>query len=306
MNCTQCKKLINTYLDGYLSGESEREMFRHIEACPQCTRYYEEISTVFDRLEDPDVEVPRGFRYAWQDEIARAAHKKRRPNYKVLIPALAACACGVVLVSVMVFGAGGYNASGGNVLGQAFSLDYAAQPAQQQGERQPAGTVTSEQQGSFELPDTQNEVQQPGASAKNGAGKLVEGNAQQQGGGAQTQPQNGADAQAQNQPEAGETAPAFGGFAQGADPAADAQGGAVMPQIERKEANGEVRYVLDARELNLSKALVIEYAKSLGVNVTETENGVIVEEEPGVLEGMLRAYNIDAMDGMSRLEIILE
>lgn len=308
MNCTLCKKLINTYLDGYLPQDREQDMFNHIEACPECANYFDELMEIFGHLEEPDMDVPQGFRYAWRNEISHAAGKKRRANYKVLIPALAACACGVVIMSVMIFGAGGYNSGGGNVLGQAFSLDYSAQPGQSQqaADIQP-GTVEDGNQQAQVQSEEGVIVQQPKTSGSNAAGKLLEESSQQQGGQAQHQAPSGADQQTQNVPEAKESAPVFGGnFAQGAEPGAAAQGGVVMPQIERKEVDGEMRYVLDARALNLSKSMIIEYAKSQNINVTETDNGIIVEEEPAVLKAMLEAYNLDTEEGMSKLEIILE
>lgn len=307
MNCTLCKKLINTYLDGYLPEEREQDMFRHIEACPECARYYNELMEIFDHLEETDMDVPQGFRYAWQNEISHTANKKRRANYKVLIPALAACACGVVIMSVMIFGAGGYNAGGGNVLGQAFSLDYSAQPAQGEVQDAQQGEIEDAQQGA-QVQSQEGSVASPNRSVtnQNGAGKLIEGNSQQQG--AQAQPQGDAEPYAQNNvPEVGNAAPQAGGnFVQGAEPGADAQSGAVMPQIERKEVDGEVRYILDVRGMGLNKTLIMEYAKSQNISVTETENGIIIEDDAAVLETLLKAYNLDTAEGISKLEIILE
>ncbi len=106
MDCNTCKKYIHAYLDGCLPRGMEEEIFSHIATCPACERYYEDMIEIYDRLGEPEIEVPPGFSYSWRGAVEQAAEKKRKVNYKALIPALAACVCGVFVMSVVLFNPG--------------------------------------------------------------------------------------------------------------------------------------------------------------------------------------------------------
>lgn len=297
MNCNVCKKLINTYLDGYLPSGREEEIFHHISDCPKCERYYEDLIEVYDQLHEADREVPYGFSYAWREAVEQVARKKRKVNYKVLIPALAACVCGVFVMSMLVFGTGGYKPMP-NMGESALSLEYKMQNGQQNGQ-QPQSDAQSEA-------DEAQTVQSGGAGQTGGnvagqeANNLVEQNEPVQN---TSTAQDAAIYDEFNEPANSENnsgvndAPSVAGMQSAPD--------ATMPQIVSEQVNGETVYTLNARDMDISKDLLLEYAAKYNIDVTETTNGVKVQASPFLMELLLKFYGIEPVEGMDNLEIIL-
>ena len=110
--CEEFAALLDSYVDGELSGEEAARMQAHLETCPGCRRYVDDalaIRAAFPEVEE--TEVPEGFAEgvmaAVREAEARRSGGRRRVLYwrKVLLP-LAACFV-VVLVLRAVPGRGG-------------------------------------------------------------------------------------------------------------------------------------------------------------------------------------------------------
>ncbi len=104
MTCRQCKNLINEYFDG--DTRVKNEVMAHIASCSRCEKYYRQMLKIDRqlkrRIEQP---VPDEFRYAWRNEIRRQP-KKKKFQYKFLIPALAGALCCVFVITA--FATGGF------------------------------------------------------------------------------------------------------------------------------------------------------------------------------------------------------
>lgn len=104
MTCRQCKNLINEYLDGNLGLKSE--IMQHIASCPRCEKYYRQMVKINRTLTHQSAQaVPQDFCYSWRNEIQRHPRKKRF-QYKILIPALAGALCCVFVITA--FATGGF------------------------------------------------------------------------------------------------------------------------------------------------------------------------------------------------------
>lgn len=109
MRCKKCEKLIQRMLDGDLAQEEREDVMSHIESCPGCASYYEDMRAMRGMLREPDREPPEGFRAGWKVALANAAAgeakpARRRSRLAAVIPAVAAGAVAVVVLSVSMFG----------------------------------------------------------------------------------------------------------------------------------------------------------------------------------------------------------
>lgn len=104
MTCRQCKNLINEYLDGNV--DLKNEIMQHIAACSRCEKYYRQMVKMNRALTHQAAQaVPQDFCYSWRNEIQRHP-KKKRFQYKILIPALAGALCCVFVITA--FATGGF------------------------------------------------------------------------------------------------------------------------------------------------------------------------------------------------------
>ena len=105
--CEEYAALLDLYVDGELSPEEMAAVQEHLDQCPDCRRYVDEILEI--RAAFPDVEetpVPAGFADGVMEAIRAASpapgktarRKTGRRWIKVLAP-LAACIAVAVLVA---------------------------------------------------------------------------------------------------------------------------------------------------------------------------------------------------------------
>ncbi|MEA5003385.1 MAG: hypothetical protein VB081_07790 [Christensenella sp.] len=104
MTCRQCKNLINEYFDGNIRVKSE--IMSHIASCPRCEKYYRQMLKIDRQLKRRvDQPIPEEFHYAWRNAVQRQPRKKKF-QYKFLIPALAGALCCVFVITA--FATGGF------------------------------------------------------------------------------------------------------------------------------------------------------------------------------------------------------
>lgn len=88
-------------MDGGLDAQQEDALFAHIDNCPQCARYYDDMLLMLDLLPERDVEPPYGYSAEWQECVEIASTKKSGSGAKALVPVLAVGLCCVVAVSAV-------------------------------------------------------------------------------------------------------------------------------------------------------------------------------------------------------------
>jgi len=277
MNCFRAKKAIHLYIDGYLAAEREEELFVHLDNCPDCRQYYDDMLLIYDNLEEPEREVPYGFSDAWQEELEVRGGKKRIVNYKVLIPAFAACVCGLFVMSAVVLGANNNRITAEGEV-----------PVVESAEQRPAFEIRELDDGIKPVATAQ-----PGTTV-NDVGILEE---EISGGQAQTNEgspaennimQNGADAQ----PSASQAAAAPANIQSAPAPS---QGG----KAAMMAAN-----VIDATGKPYRQEL-IDFAKQNNVKVTENaSNSVTLEADPGVINTVLANFQLGQVTDTNIVEIV--
>lgn len=245
MNCTRAKKAIQLYIDGYLPVEREEELFAHLDSCPGCRQYYDDMMLIYEAMEAPEREVPYGFRAAWQDEIAATGKKKRIFNFKVAVPVFAACVCGLLVTSAVVLGANN----------NLFSSETEA-PV----------TASQEAKATFEIEQLDDGIQPVIVPAENTA--VTDGNGMLE---EDTIMQESADptGAAQGTIIQSETSP---------QPTATASPSPTQQPVQAQNgvnALSPVPVIIDATGKTFRQEL-IEYAKANNVTVTENEMGSVV------------------------------
>jgi predicted anti-sigma-YlaC factor YlaD len=108
MGCGKFRKQFHLYIDGYLSHGEEDILFAQLDVCEDCRQYYDDISFMYENLEEADAEPPYGFSENWRYAVEEYSHKKRRTSLKVIIPAVAACVCGLLVVTTVFGGRGSF------------------------------------------------------------------------------------------------------------------------------------------------------------------------------------------------------
>jgi len=102
MGCKNNKTIISRYLDGLLNEDEKKSIEDHMNACPECRNFYEEIKAVMVMIEAPDQVLPSPYLYSKirnnieAMENRPAALKWLRP---VLVPIL-------VALTFLIFGIG--------------------------------------------------------------------------------------------------------------------------------------------------------------------------------------------------------
>ncbi len=270
MNCTKCRKQIHLYMDGYLPHEKEDDLFAHLDACPGCRGYYDDIYYMYESMEEPELEPPYGFSQSWRDAVEQRAHGKRRTNFKVLIPAVAACVCGLLVVTT-VFGRSG---SFFSAIAEAPAAEVMNIEVQESADTQPDTYIAPEV--------TQPEVQ----TAQGGLleQQTVEGTADDAAGAENAVAQN----------EIASAAPQAVPQQSAQQQAGGMQVAGVMGQAHTIDATGQG-----------FRAELIEYARQQGVEVTEFEDGrVALDGEEALLNNVLAQFNQETVSGTNHVEIL--
>jgi anti-sigma factor RsiW len=106
MDCRECQKLLQAYLDGDLDGAPFAEVEHHLERCPDCRSELDRLVKMRDLLRElKEVEVPAGEREAFIEalmariEAERARGYRRPTNWR---PALVASIAVVLILIVIV------------------------------------------------------------------------------------------------------------------------------------------------------------------------------------------------------------
>ncbi len=134
MKCEKYKNLIHLYIDGALLPKEQDELFAHVNQCEHCSAYFDDMVALADELFEEDVEIPYAFSTAWRARVADMQPKRRGISFKMMIPALAACVCGVFVISTALinpeaFGAGLANLVSRQNYVEAGAADVAETPA---------------------------------------------------------------------------------------------------------------------------------------------------------------------------------
>lgn len=93
-DCVKNREWISVLLDGELSGDDERALRAHLEACAACRRVFEAYQAVSETLSEDLAEPPEQLKYGVMLRIAAAEETKKRNRrlYRPMrIAALAAC-----------------------------------------------------------------------------------------------------------------------------------------------------------------------------------------------------------------------
>lgn len=114
-NCERYELLASLVLDGEASGAEQAELAEHLESCPACRAYFEDIQQIHTGFIQEEISVPEGFAGRVMDRVRRTEQDRPEEEQKKVVQfprwkrwtALAAC-CAVAVLSVWaVRGAGG-------------------------------------------------------------------------------------------------------------------------------------------------------------------------------------------------------
>jgi len=106
--CEHYELLASLLLDGEATEAEQAELTAHLETCPECRAYFEDIKRIHEVFVQESAEVPGGFSAQVMDRVRKT--KQDGPEHKktILFPhwrrwaALAAC-CAVVVLSVWAY-----------------------------------------------------------------------------------------------------------------------------------------------------------------------------------------------------------
>ncbi len=276
MNCNKCKKWIHLYLDGALGPDQEDLFFSHIENCPECASYYEDMVWMLRRMPEEEAGLPGGFSNRWRGAVARLGQPARRVNYKVLVPALAACLCGVFVVSAVFAGDWGIrNLSSGS--------NERPQSAEEGGETKPADNFW----GIFSPPE---ENVAPGVSTIESGNtdeqQAVQGSDPQESDlGAATPPQSASitSGMVESQPSA----------EPGAGSGVSALAEAITKEIELVPGHPVVRAAGNDMRKQIMARVIDLQAGGVVVQLFETEQAVVLEADSAVLAEILLHFGLE-------------
>ncbi|MDE6996308.1 MAG: zf-HC2 domain-containing protein [Oscillospiraceae bacterium] len=106
-SCEQYELLASLVLDGEATGEEQAELAAHLETCPACRAYAEDIRRIHKVFACEDIAVPAGFAVRVMDRVRDTAQDRpgKEPKKVYAFPrwqrwtALAAC-CAMVILGV--------------------------------------------------------------------------------------------------------------------------------------------------------------------------------------------------------------
>ena len=109
LNCMEAKRMAELAKDMLLSAEENQQLHDHLQGCPECTQYYDQLSMIVDMLHAmPEEEAPS--LSAGVMDAVRTLPKPRRSMGRVWKPLAAVAAC-----VVLVFAVGALNNRNSNV-----------------------------------------------------------------------------------------------------------------------------------------------------------------------------------------------
>ncbi len=94
MNCKECREQISSFIDDQTDTDVSRKVTKHIEECPRCTVYYQDLlknRALSAMLEE--MELPDGFHKRLMTKIRQEAKTGSKPLWKpqrILAPLVAA------------------------------------------------------------------------------------------------------------------------------------------------------------------------------------------------------------------------
>ncbi len=136
--CQEWIEPLSALVDGELSGPERERVLAHLEQCPGCRRYYEELLLLDRTLEDDRLPAPEGFQENVMARVRETPQERKRitvlPRRWQRWAALAACLAVIVGVAAVIGlpGGKGGGASGGSISmtmqysGRSVSSDAAA------------------------------------------------------------------------------------------------------------------------------------------------------------------------------------
>jgi hypothetical protein len=77
LNCKTVKDLTDEYLDGMLSGEQKEEFESHLDTCPECTAFIQQMRQMLRFLSSmEEEELPEGFQARLNERLQAAAEEE--------------------------------------------------------------------------------------------------------------------------------------------------------------------------------------------------------------------------------------
>lgn len=108
MNCNGAKELINLELDGLLSAAEREALSRHLQLCPGCFKYREQLEGAVRQLMNlKRGTAPMGFHREVMARIARLS-PHRQPSLAYLPGGLVACLVGLLGLLLLFIPLAGY------------------------------------------------------------------------------------------------------------------------------------------------------------------------------------------------------
>lgn len=109
MDCRECQRLLQAYLDGDLDGAPFAAVEHHLERCPDCRAELDRLVKMRDLLKElREVEVPEGERDTFIEALMQRIEAERARGYRRPInwrPALVA-SIAIVFILIIVVGIG--------------------------------------------------------------------------------------------------------------------------------------------------------------------------------------------------------
>lgn len=98
MNCEQMTLLMSSWLDGEVTGQEEKQMWEHLEHCPECRTLFEQLQTLHTSFSDlEEIPAPEGFAQGVMARVKAEAESTskvvplfKRPQVRAMA-GLAAC-----------------------------------------------------------------------------------------------------------------------------------------------------------------------------------------------------------------------
>jgi len=108
-SCERYELLASLVLDGEADEAERSELTAHLEVCPECRAYFEDIKRIHESFAREEAVVPEGFSAQVMDRVRGTKQDRREKSKKIITfphwrrwTALAAC-CAVVVLSIWAF-----------------------------------------------------------------------------------------------------------------------------------------------------------------------------------------------------------